>query len=81
MIAASVIKKYLEAIHNAKIFVWKLKWKQVSTSRSNNGFHVVFKEFLYHAQVMQETGQGKEDKEDYLSMLKRAKKNDSENFP
>ena len=66
MIAASVIKKYLEATHNAKIFVWKLQWKQVSTSRSNNGFHVVFKEFLYHAQVMQETGQGKEDEEDYL---------------
>ena len=30
---------------------------------------------------MQETGQGKEDEEDYLFMLKRAKKKDSENFP
>jgi hypothetical protein len=52
MMAASVIKKYLEAtINKSKIGVWKLRWKQVSTSSSNNsGFHV-FKEFLYHAQV------------------------------
>ena len=56
MIAASVINK-------SKIGVWKLQWKQVSTSSSNSGFHV-FKEFLYHAQVMNETGQGKEDEKD-----------------
>ena len=50
MAAASVIKKYLEAINKSKIGVWKLRWKQVSTSSSNCGFHV-FKECLYHAQV------------------------------
>ncbi len=45
MVAASVIKKYLEAVNKSKIGVWKLDWKQVSTSSSNSGF-LVFKEFL-----------------------------------
>ena len=70
----------LEAIYNGKIFLWKLQWKQVSTSSSNSGFHV-FKEILYHAQVMQKTGQGKEDEEDYLSMLRSAREEDSKKFP
>jgi hypothetical protein len=80
MMAASVIKKYLEAINKSKIGVWKLQWKQVSTSSSNSGFHV-FKEFLYHAQVMQKKGPGNERDEDYLSMFRRAQEKDSENFP
>ena len=50
----------------------KLQWKQVSTSSGNSDFPV---------QEMQETGQGKEDDKDYLSMLKRAQEKDSENFP
>ena len=68
MMAASVIKKYLDAYHDAKIFEWKLQWKQVSTFSSKSGFHV-FKEFLYHAQVMQKTEKGKEDEEDCLSLI------------
>ena len=80
MMAASVIKKYLEAINKSKIVVWKLQWKQVSTSNSNSGFHV-FKEFLYHAQVMHKKGPGNEREEDYLSMFRRALENDSESFP
>jgi hypothetical protein len=78
--AASVIKKYLEAINKSKICVWKLQWKQVSTSSSNSGF-LVFKEFLYHAQVMQKKGPGNEGDEDYLSMFRRTQEKDSENFP
>jgi hypothetical protein len=78
--AASVIKKCLQAIHNSKIFVWHLQWKQVSISSSSSGFHV-FKEFLYHAQVMQKTGPGNEREEDYISMFRRAQENYSENFP
>ena len=67
--AASTIKKYLDAIHRARIFESKLQWEQVSTtSSSNSGFHV-FKEFLYHAQVIQKTEKGKEDEEDYLSLI------------
>ena len=80
MMAASVIKKYLEAINKSKICVWKLQWKQVSTSSSNSGF-LVFKEFLYHAQVMQKKGPGNEGDEDYLSMFRRAQEEDSENLP
>ena len=80
MMAASVIKKYLEAINKSKIGVWKLQWKQVSTFSSNSGF-LVFKEFLYHAQVMQKKGPGKERDEDYLSMFRRAQKKEIENFP
>ena len=80
MMAASLIKKYLEAINKSKIGVWKLDWKQVSTSSSNSGF-LVFKEFLYHAQVMQNFGPGNEGTEDYLSMFRRAQENDSEIFP
>jgi hypothetical protein len=80
MMAASVIKKYLEVINKSKIFVWKLQWKQVSTSNSNSGFHV-FKEFLYHAQVMHQKGPGNEREEDYLSMFRSAQKKDSESFP
>jgi hypothetical protein len=60
--------------------VWKLQWKQVSTSSSNIGFHV-FKEFLYHAQVMQKTGPGNEREEDSLSMFRKAREKDRENFP
>jgi hypothetical protein len=63
-----------------KIAVWKLEWKQVSTSSSNSGF-LVFKEFLHHAQVMQKKGPGNEGDEDYLSMFRRAQEKDSENFP
>ena len=80
MMAASVIKKYLEAINKSKIDVRKLQWKQVSTSNSNSGFHV-FKEFLYHAQVMHKKGPGNEREENYLSMFRRARDNDSESFP
>jgi hypothetical protein len=80
MIAASVIKKYLEAINNSKIGVWKLDWKQVSTSSSNSGF-LVFKEFLYHAQVMQKKGPGNERTDDYLLMFRRAQEENSEKFP
>jgi hypothetical protein len=78
--AASVIKKYLEAINKSKIGVWKLDWKQVSTSSSNSGF-LVFKEFLYHAQVMQKKGPMHEGDEDYLSMFRRAQEKNSEKFP
>ena len=70
----------MEAINNSKIFVWKLQWKQVSTSSSNSGFHV-FKEFLYHAQVMHKKRPGNEGEEHYLSMFKRAWESDSESFP
>ena len=42
---------------------------------------LVFKEFLYHAQVMQNFGPGNEGTEDYLSMFRRAQENDSEIFP
>jgi hypothetical protein len=80
MMAASVIKKYLEAINKSKIAVWKVEWKHVSTSSSNSGF-LVFKEFLYHAQVMQKKGPGNEGDEDYLSMFRSAQEKDSENFP
>jgi hypothetical protein len=80
MMAASVIKKYLEAINKSKINVWKLDWKQVSTSSSNSGF-LVFKEFLYHAQVMNKKGPGNEGDEDYLSMFRKAQEKDSEKFP
>jgi len=80
MMAASVIKKYLEAINKSKICVWKLQWKQVSTSSSNSGF-LVFKEFLYHAQVMQKKGPGNERDEDYLSMFRAAQEKNSEKFP
>jgi hypothetical protein len=55
-------------------------WKQVSTSSSNSGF-LVFKEFLYHAKVMQKKGPGNEGTEDYLSMFRRAQEEDSAKFP
>jgi len=80
MMAASVLKKYLGAINKSKIGVWKLQWKQVSTSNSNSGFHV-FKEFLYHAQVMHKKGPGNEREEDYLSMFHCALNKNSESFP
>ncbi len=80
MMAASVIKEYLEVKKKSKIGVWKLQWKQVSTSSSNSGF-LVFKAFLYHAQVMQKTGPGNEREEDYLSLFRRAQEKDRENFP
>jgi hypothetical protein len=59
--------------------VWKIQWKQVSTSSRNSGSHV-FKEFLYHARVMHKKGPGNE-REDYLSMFRRAQEKDRENFP
>ena len=40
-----------------------------------------FKEFLYHAQVMQKKGPGNEGDEDYLTMFRRAQEKDNENFP
>jgi hypothetical protein len=46
----------------------------------NSGF-LVFKEFLYHAQVMEKKGPGNEGDEDYLSMFRKAQEKDSEKFP
>jgi hypothetical protein len=42
---------------------------------------LVFKEFLYHAQVMQKKGPGNERDEHYLTMFRRAQEEDSEKFP
>ena len=67
LMAASTIKNYLQSILQSSIPcdgipVFQMQWKQVSTSSSNSGFHVL-KEFLINASAIMKM---KNEKEEHL---------------